>query len=384
MTKRLLIGTLLVAVCCSLAPAEVIQLKSGKTVEGKILERTDTFVKMDTGIGVPVTYFKDEIEDASPTPSPAQTGFPEQQAGQIVAEPVLSQIRLNDAWPTFLIGQDVQSIDDFLAALKTSPSVKDIHYPNGIMAYTAINDVRGLSESVDHGAGVNFVDESLQKYPVSQVVQIGLYMKFMLKEVVSGGLDDNITKMGRWIKNCNQRVYLRIGYEFDNPDNEYDPEEYIHAYRYVVDHLRKMDIPNVYFVWHTIAWRDPSWPIFDPMKWFPGDDYVDWVGISFFDSQRDEERETTAELARKLKKPLMIAESSPFNQYTVEGKLQWIRKLFKYIHDSDVQFLSYINVNWDVFPLFESQKWGDARLENSPPLMAEWLKQIEQYRGQTP
>ena len=285
--------------------------------------------------------------------------------------------------PIFIIGQDVQSIQDFYSALESFPGKDRIHEPDGIMAYTAINDIRGLAEPVDHGAGINHIDELLRKYPQTRIVQIGLYMKFMLRETTSGGLDENISKLGEWIKQSKKLIFLRIGYEFDNPDNEYDPQTYIQAYRYIVDRLRKMDIPNLYFVWHTIAWKAENGPAYDPGKWYPGDDYVDWVGVSFFDARQHEERDAAAELARKIKKPLMIAESSPFNRYSVEEKLEWITALFDYIHKNDVQFLSYINVNWDALPLFEKEKWGDARLQNSPDLMNAWLRQIEEYRQRT-
>jgi beta-mannanase len=141
-----------------------------------------------------------------------------------------------------------------------------------------------------------------------------------------------------------------------------------------------MDIPNVHFVWHTIAWRDKDWPAYNPLRWYPGDQYVDWVGISFFDSQRDEERNEAAVLARRLNKPLMIAESSPFNRYTEEEKLQWVKKLFEYIRKNNVTYLSYINVNWDELPMFKAYKYGDARLQKEAVVMKEWLRQIEQFR----
>ncbi|MBF0388009.1 MAG: hypothetical protein HQL20_09190 [Candidatus Omnitrophica bacterium] len=280
----------------------------------------------------------------------------------------------------FIVGQDTQSINEFLSSLKNFPGIQDSHYPDGFMVYTAINDLRGLSDQVDQGAGVNFTDELIRAYPQYRVIQIGLFMRYMLKEVVSGGLDQNISQLGQWIINSQKDVYLRIGYEFDNPENEYDPQEYIQAYRYIVDHLKAMNIPNVHFVWHSIGWKDKDWPDYEPLKWYPGDQYVDWVAISFFDSERDVERDIAAALSRKLNKPLMIAESSPFKQYTVEGKLHWIKKLFSYIKNNDVRFLSYINVNWDDLPLFQTQHWGDARLQNNPVLLGEFLHNIAQYR----
>jgi|GEM_PF-3919460 len=43
--------------------AETIELKNGKVVEGKIVEETADWIKVDTGIGVNITYYKDELKD---------------------------------------------------------------------------------------------------------------------------------------------------------------------------------------------------------------------------------------------------------------------------------------------------------------------------------
>lgn len=41
--------------------AETIVLKSGKTIEGKIINKTDKYIKMDIS-GIPITYYLDDIE----------------------------------------------------------------------------------------------------------------------------------------------------------------------------------------------------------------------------------------------------------------------------------------------------------------------------------
>ena len=274
---------------------------------------------------------------------------------------------------SFLIGQDVKSINDYITALKSVPSAR---YPDGFMVYTAINDLSGLSVAVDHGAGVNDADQLIQKYPKFQIVQIGLFMRYMLSEVIRGSFDDNIDQLAQWIKASHKQVYLRIGYEFDNPENGYDPLQYKQAYRYIVDRIRSKGVANVQFVWHSIAWKEEGWPKYDPLQWYPGDDYVDWIGISFFDSKRDEERQTIAHIAQDKNKPLMIAESSPFKQLSAQEKLVWMSKLFNYVNEYHVKVLSYINVNWDQLPLFASQQWGDGRLQKDPVLFQKWLKDI--------
>lgn len=61
MKKKILILVFLLLFSASLSSAETIQLKSGKTIEGKIVEKTDKYIKVDIGIGVPITYFLDDI-----------------------------------------------------------------------------------------------------------------------------------------------------------------------------------------------------------------------------------------------------------------------------------------------------------------------------------
>ena len=43
--------------------AAVITLKNGDTVGGIIVEKTEHYIKIDTGIGVPITYYADEVDD---------------------------------------------------------------------------------------------------------------------------------------------------------------------------------------------------------------------------------------------------------------------------------------------------------------------------------
>jgi len=60
MQKKILI--LLLALCFPISVfAETIELKSGKTVEGKIIEKTDKYIKVDF-MGVPITYYFNEID----------------------------------------------------------------------------------------------------------------------------------------------------------------------------------------------------------------------------------------------------------------------------------------------------------------------------------
>jgi hypothetical protein len=58
----LILFTLMVVVPAS---AESIKLKSGQVVEGKIIEQNDAYIKVDRGIGVIITYYRDQIDGIS-------------------------------------------------------------------------------------------------------------------------------------------------------------------------------------------------------------------------------------------------------------------------------------------------------------------------------
>ena len=59
--RRILIFTFLFLFYYCSAEAETVSLKSGKSVVGKIVEKTEKYLKIDME-GIPITYYSDEIE----------------------------------------------------------------------------------------------------------------------------------------------------------------------------------------------------------------------------------------------------------------------------------------------------------------------------------
>ncbi len=264
-----------------------------------------------------------------------------------------------------IIGQDNKTIDDYISKIKSIPA--------GFMLYTSIQDMDGLeSPSIDHGSGIFNANELNAIYPDS-VLQIGLYMVGALKKTINGEFDENIEKLSRWLKRINIPVYLRIGYEFDGAHNGYDPEEYKKVFVYIYDKLASADIRNVAFVWHANA-SDPASNIID---WFPGEKYVDWVGISYFD-QPEDCMMPVIHFARQHEKPVMIAEATPkgvgaYNQVSWES---WYKPLFKFIRKNDIRMLSYINSNWEKQPMWVNQGWEDARVQSYSFVKEHWINEI--------
>lgn len=176
----------------------------------------------------------------------------------------------------------------------------------------------GLKYPIDYGSGTEWVHGLLNKYPES-AIQLGLYLVNVFDYVLSGSLDDIIDNLITYIKEVNVSVYLRIGYEFDSYSNGYPTEKFKEMFIYIVNRFRSQHTQNVAFVWHaaSFATRD-NIPVYE---WYPGDEYVDWCGISLFQQPYEcmEDFLCGLQYADALisychihNKPVMIAESTPF------------------------------------------------------------------------
>ncbi len=270
---------------------------------------------------------------------------------------------------TFLfIGQDLETFERYIEAAGMMPA--------GFMAYTSIQGLEGLHGPIDYGAGVQHLQYYIEHYK-ALLAQIGLYMVGGLDAIASGRYDDNIDTLGRWIKDAERPVFLRIGYEFDFPANNYDPQKYKRAYRYIVDRLRAGAVKNAIYVWHSYA-SDLSRPVTD---WYPGDDYVDWVGASYF-KERTTELEEIAALADSLGKPFMIAEATPYGAGTDAPWDTWFGPFFAFVEEKDVKAVCYINGNWEDQSLWKGQGWGDARVQADHDILVQWIDVIRGPRYQ--
>ena len=266
----------------------------------------------------------------------------------------------------FFAGQNLDSVDDYLKTVGIIPA--------GFMTYTSVQGVDALTESADMGAGAQFAQYYVNKYP-NTALQIGLYMVDVLEETAEGKFDENIDKLAAFIKNSQRPVFLRIGYEFDGPHNHYEPQAYLKAYRYIVDRLRNDNVTNVAYVWHSFAVRT-SKPL---MAWYPGDDYVDWFGISFF-AQGEDNMKPMLALAKEHNKPFMICEASPAGLGTERGIFtwnNWFKRYFAFIEKNDVKCFCYINIDWDAYPLSADLNWKDCRLGSSDVIKSNWIEEIK-------
>lgn len=246
----------------------------------------------------------------------------------------------------------------------------------------------GLKIKANWGAGNScaqcFIDDERYK---NTMLAIGLSMVNHEKNVAKGKHDKLIIELGEWIKTTNRPVFLRIGYEFDGWDwNNYKRKHYLKAWKRIHDIFRKIRVYNVAFVWQSKGTGSDQKILED---WYPGDEYVDWCGYSYFHNPDDE----MLIFARKHNKPVFIGEACPvlkdeFGNYHADVKKndkliweKWFVPFFETIEkNADViKAFSYINVEWKSQLMWANNfyfKNVDSRIQKSEYITKKWLEEI--------
>jgi len=168
--------------------------------------------------------------------------------------------------------------------------------------------------------------------------------------------------------------FLRIGYEFDGLRNRYDPENYQLAFRRIVDRLRAAELNNFVTVMSatSVSVGMDTWNLY-----YPGDDYVDWIGYSYWGGGA--ESLGTLDFARAHGKPVFIAESAPAKYYlgVADGHMvweAWFEPYFQHIRENRdvIKAVSYIDCHWEAQPMWIGRNWGDTRIEANPVVHYKW------------
>ena len=168
--------------------------------------------------------------------------------------------------------------------------------------------------------------------------------------------------------------------EFDNPDFGYleDPVAYRQAFRMLKEAClySKWDCPaKVKFVWHSWGASSDSKQLDD---FYPGNDVVDWVGVSIFQQVNNATMmpfvDEVLTYAVNRNKQIMIAESTPFGG--IVSWDDWFAPTLQLIERYDIAMWSYINSNWEAQPMWHYAGFGDTRLSINDDVMQQWQNHV--------
>ncbi|BEU03816.1 hypothetical protein OAG1_26160 [Agarivorans sp. OAG1] len=302
------------------------------------------------------------------------------------------------------IGQDIQTINEFVADTGVQPAA--------VTAYASA-DLTGVLNAFPESHGSLDIPGYAEDYP-NATLAIGLWLKNTYKKLAEGHPRsvNNVDRLVKHLKGLNRPIMLRIGYEVDGYWNNYHPEEFKAAWKVITAAIAKNDAQNITTVWQIAGYcasmdnsvfteTQNSFKGLDYDAWYPGDEHVDWLGLSYFSQPRDCLSDTAKNAAGGLPsafgslsdvdeqgnslaldniiaylnakdKPIFVAEASPKYYWIERGEYKpdadttvnnlqkvsgeqiwqdWYEPFFDFLkrHQQSIRAVSYINMHWESF-----------------------------------
>ncbi|MET0424506.1 MAG: glycosyl hydrolase [Actinoplanes sp.] len=159
------------------------------------------------------------------------------------------------------------------------------------------------------------------------------------QRITSGASDKNIALMANRLAGLKRPVLLRYGWEmngnwfaWDGAHNGKKPAGFITSWRRLHRIFAEEGATNVAWVWSP-NWNsgpDVAWNKFQ--HYYPGDAYVDWVGVSGYNFSSESPKTLFSPIVKAYgkRKPIMLAETAAIN-HGKHSKARWIKKLSSYV-----------------------------------------------------
>jgi Glycosyl hydrolase family 26 len=200
---------------------------------------------------------------------------------------------------------------------------------------------------------------------------IAWYTDGDLARVSSGGADALLLRRARACREFRAPIYLRWAAEFNGAHNPCygRPREFVAAWRRVVSVVRAAGATNVRWVWCPLALDRPRTAAENWRRYYPGDRFVDRVGMDGYNWGRTRawsRWQAFAEIFAPLysdyarRKPMMICEVGSAERGG--DKAAWIRDMGAKLAGP---FAGVRAVVW-----FDASKETDWRVDSSPASLA--------------
>lgn len=333
------------------------------------------------------------------------------------------------------IGQDSDTISDYVTAVPED-NIEGVTLYTQLKSATPEETLLAVFAPADWYAGTVDFGATLAESP-NAALAIGLAFdqcdgSTHATNIASGNYDKSLARLTEYFKSIAPRkVFLRIGYEFDGAWNCYKPAAYKAAYRYIANNITAAGVTNVATVWQSATWPDATIAgdnasLYDHLapgfldSWYPGDDVVDWVGVSVFYRDLSQwsytppdtparAQEALLDFARTHNKPVMIAESAPqgyrigaLTHSVIQRNEQtsmtaqaiwdaWYAPFFDFIYDNSdvIRAVAYINTYWETQGMWACEpgvpagqngcnggNWGDSRVQANALIKQRWLQEV--------
>jgi hypothetical protein len=218
---------------------------------------------------------------------------------------------------------------------------------------------------------------------------------YTMQKIINGEFDIELIQYAKDVKNVKTPMMIEFGTEvngswfswngiyngggkkmaYGSPNIPDGPERFSDAYRHIINIFRNEGVNNVTWVYHVSSNSVPKKNWNAMAAYYPGDDYIDWIGVSVYGAQVPGEkgRKFTEIMDRCYEelcavsgnKPLAVFEFGVIENPEKENKAAWIKDALQSLIDGrypDIKAISYWNSKWQN----ENGSISDMRLDSSP------------------
>jgi len=310
------------------------------------------------------------------------------------------------AFPDFGGSEDsvtTQRVKDFeqLAGKKIAWAYFSQNWFNGIVYPKA--SIHAIYES----GTVPFV----RMMPRSDEVQDRQEEIFSMQHIIDGQFDVALRKWAREAKKDNIPLLMDFAVEmngnwfgwsgifnggaktdgYGDPTYPDGPERFRDAYRHIINIFRSEGVEHVTWFFHPDhgSYPDESWN--KPKYYYPGDDYIDWIGFSMYGAQELTEEWSGLEFSTQLEadyadiksisstKPIALLEFGVTDYHSGGSKNQWLNDAFTTILSNPyIKFdaISPWHENWEN----DDGTFSYLRLDSSSAVLSTYRQWIQDPR----
>ncbi len=165
---------------------------------------------------------------------------------------------------------------------------------------------------------------------------------------------------------------------YGDPDKFDGPEKFRDTYRRIIRICREEGAENITWFFHVNVENDPDTDWNQMKNYYPGDDYIDWIGMSVYGSLgpdeplisfRDKLSQNWFEISHisPSGKPIALLEFGTYETNTPGEKANWIRQAILSViqgssYSGKIHAISYWNEAWPD----ENGNIIDLRVDSSP------------------
>ena len=234
---------------------------------------------------------------------------------------------------------------------------------------------------------------------------------FSLQNIINGDFDTSLKAWAKAAKQDNIPLLLDFAVEangdwfpwsgvfnggqettaYGDPNYPDGPERYRDAYRHIIDLFKAENIKHITWFYHFNYAPFPNEDWNHPKYYYPGDDYIDWIGFSLYGAQTLSEEWEGLEFSTQLEdyypsfktlktsKPIALLEFGVTDHHSEGSKSVWLEDAFKTILNNPYIKFSAINPwheNWEN----EDGTMTTLRLDSSSEAQATAKKWIANKR----